>query len=181
MKIPNLTQDPTGRTFLLQTALRSLGFPIATDNWFGPKTERALSAFQHSLTGEDAIWFSVKASSFADPADVRSFSRCKASGKTDMQCFAVGDNGIGKWGHNTAQETTPMAAVPRDIWTAAGKTGGAKLQVRRGNLVVDGILGDTMPSLANIRNGAGIDLNPAFAKALSLQPPFFTAVEWRWV
>ena len=37
----------------------------------------------------------VKASSFADPADVVAFKKCLKSGKTAKQCLAVGDNGIG--------------------------------------------------------------------------------------
>lgn len=127
-------------------------------------------------------WHKVKASSFADPADVAAFHLCRATGKSDMECFKVGDNGLGAWGHNTAQEENPMAALPREVWQQAGKRGGAKLQVRYKGKTVEGILGDTMPSLKNIKNGAGIDLNPAFAKALGLKPPFMVeGVEWRWV
>ncbi|CAB4146292.1 hypothetical protein UFOVP1319_3 [uncultured Caudovirales phage] len=122
----------------------------------------------------------VLATSFADPADVAAFKRCKAKGKSDMACFKVGDNGIGKWGHNTAQEHTPMCALPRDVWKKAGKKGGDKVRVWRDNRSVVGILGDTMPLTANIKNGAGIDLNPAFAKALGFKPPFLTPVNWEW-
>ena len=46
---------------------------------------------------------------------------------------------------------------------------------------VVGELGDTMPHKANIKNGAGIDLNPAFAKALGQKPPFMLqGVQWEW-
>lgn len=107
--------------------------------------------------------------------------RCKASGKSDRACFAVGDNGIGKWGHVTAQDKEPMCALPREVWQAAKKTGGARVQVRYRGVTVDGILGDTMPALPNIKNGAGIDLNPAFARQLGLKTPFLVGgVEWRW-
>lgn len=182
MKIPNLSQDPSGQTYLIQMGLRAVGYDIAADNWMGPKTEAALKLFQQSLEGEGGgIWSKVRASSFADPRDVANFNRCKASGKTDNQCFSEGDNGIGKWKHITAQTTHPMAALPREIWRDAGKTGGAKLQVKRNGIIVEGILGDTMPALSNIKNGAGIDLNPAFAKQLGLTPPFLADVEWRWI
>lgn len=126
-------------------------------------------------------WQTVKASSFADPRDVVAFKKCKATGKSDVACFAVGDNGIGAWGHNTAQDTAPMCALPREVWGLAGKKGGARVQVRYRGVIVEGILGDTMPALANIRNGAGIDLNPAFAERLGLKSPFLVqGVEWRW-
>lgn len=124
----------------------------------------------------------VKASSFADPADVRAFAVCKAKGNSDLYCFAKGDNGIGKWGHLCAQEEEPMAALPREVWRLAGKTGGAKLAVTYKGVRVEGILGDTMPSLSNIKNGCGIDLNPAFAKALGTKPPFMLKnVTWEWI
>jgi len=39
----------------------------------------------------------------------------------------------------------------------------------------------TRPHRANIKNGAGIDLNPGFAKAFGLTPPFKIAgVQWDW-
>lgn len=184
MKIPNLTQDPTGRTWLLQMALRAVGYDIEADNWRGPRTERALTDFMRGLESEGAgssDWQVVRASSFADIHDVAAFRRCKARGGSDMQCFAEGDNGIGAWGHDTGQTHTPMVALPREIWQRAGKTGGAKVQVRFRGRVVDAILGDTMPSLANIRNGAGIDLNPAAAAGIKLTPPFLAdGVSWRW-
>jgi len=35
---------------------------------------------------------------------------------------------------------------------------------------------------ANIKNGAGIDLNPGFAKAFNVTPPFMLKnVQWEWV
>lgn len=184
MKIPNLERDATGKTFLIQLALRTLGFPVEADNWNGPKTERALAQFTSALESEAPAgageWHKVKASSFADPGDVVAFERCKRTGKSDMQCFAVGDNGIGAWGHKTAQTVEPMAALPREIWKLAGRKGGDALEVRIAGKVVRGILGDTMPSLANIKNGAGIDLNPAFQAAFGFEAPFMVEAEWRW-
>jgi hypothetical protein len=38
-----------------------------------------------------------------------------------------------------------------------------------------------MPHRAHITNGAGIDLNPGFAKAFGVKPPFMLhGVEWDW-
>lgn len=179
MKIPNLDQDPTGRTWLLQTALTVLGFDLVIDNWPGPKTTRALELYAQQIERDE--WHEVKASSFADIADVRRFKTCKATGKTDLQCFAVGDNGIGKWGANTAQESTPMVALPPDDWQPVSKRGGAAVEVEYNGRRVHMVLGDSMPWKRNIKNGAGIDLNPAAAKMLGLTPPFMVAgVKWRW-
>jgi hypothetical protein len=127
----------------------------------------------------------VIASSFADPKDVAAFKRCKAEGKTDQQCFAVGDNGIGCWGANTAQLHTPMCALPPDDMELRfndwKKAKSAKVRVRANGHEVICILADRMPWKKNIKNGAGIDLNPAAAKVLGLQPPFKVAAEWEWV
>ena len=42
-------------------------------------------------------------------------------------------------------------------------------------------LRDTMPARRNIKNGAGIDLNPAAVRALGLEPPIKTRAEWWWI
>lgn len=178
INIPNPERDPSGQTFLLQKALNVFGYGLLEDNWRGKRTEAALEDFARRISGVRR----VRASSFADPEDVRRFRSCKATGKTDMECFRVGDNGVGRWGHFTAQENVPMAALPREDWQEAGKTGGARLRVSYNGTTVEGILGDTMPARANIRNGASLDLNPAFAKALGLTPPFLVeGVTWEWV
>lgn len=122
----------------------------------------------------------VLASSFADLADVRSFKRCKANGGSDQHCFQTGDNGIGAWGANTAQEETPMVALPREVWRKAGKTGGAKVLITHKGDECHAVLGDTMPSLANIKNGADMDTNPAVAKAFGLHPPYMVPMTWEW-
>jgi hypothetical protein len=44
----------------------------------------------------------VTASSFADPNDVAAYRRAIAQGKTPAEALKVGDNGIGKWGDQTA-------------------------------------------------------------------------------
>src|SRR5262245_55456624 len=116
----------------------------------------------------------VVASSFADLADLAAFKKAKEQGMSDQEAFKVGDNGIGAWGDFTAQDETPMCALPPDDWL--GKWGSAK--AARGKKVivtfkgqsVIGELRDTMPHKANITNGAGIDLNPGFAKAFGVKP-----------
>lgn len=123
----------------------------------------------------------VKATTFADPADVRRWIYCKKQGGTDRECYRVGDNGIGKWGHFTAQSKTPMVALPVEVWSRAGKVGGAPVHLLYRGRHVQAILGDTMPHLRNITNGAGIDLNPAAALALGI-PVGGSAegVQWEW-
>jgi hypothetical protein len=127
----------------------------------------------------------VTASSFADPADVAVYKKCLASGKTEKQCLAVGDNGIGLWGDDTTV-VDPICALPPDDWLTKWKKGsvarGKKIELTFGDKRVICELRDTMPAKVNITNGAGIDLNPGAAKALGLTPPFLQPnVGWRWV
>lgn len=121
----------------------------------------------------------VKASSFADPADVRRFRACKATGKTDMQCFAVGDNGVGKWGDDTTVNR-PMVALPPEDWQHLKNPRGARVEVVANGRTVICELRDTMPRRANIKNGAGIDLNEAACRAIGLKPPIMTKATWKW-
>jgi hypothetical protein len=123
----------------------------------------------------------VLASSFADPADVAAFHRCKKTGKSDQECFKVGDNGIGCWGDPTTG-TRPMCALPREDWALLGpKARGAKVRVSANGRVIICELRDTMPSRKNITNKCGIDLNPAACQALQLIPPMVTRATWSYV
>lgn len=123
------------------------------------------------------------ASSFANLADLVAFQKAKKQGLSDKQAFAKGDNGIGCWGDLTAQDHTPMCAIPpEDMVTFFGSQAKAKhkpvivrLDVNR---VVRCIIADVMPKKKNITNGCGIDLNPAALKALGLKAPIKTEVEW---
>lgn len=126
----------------------------------------------------------VVASSFADPKDIEAFRRCKANGGTDMECFKVGDNGIGVWGRDTTGPTPMCALPPDDMEIRFGewrKAKNAKVRVRANGHEVVCILADRMPWKKNIKNEAGIDLNPAAAKSLRLSPPFKVQAEWEWV
>jgi hypothetical protein len=127
----------------------------------------------------------VTASTFADPADVRAYKKAIAEGKTEAQALKVGDNGIGKWGDFTATEDHAMCALPPEDWQAKWGKGsaarGKKVSVTYKGKTVVGELRDTLPKKANIKNGAGIDLNPGFAKAFGLKPPFLLpGFDWEW-
>lgn len=128
----------------------------------------------------DTSWHEGLASSFADPADIRAFERCKAQGKSDAECFNFGDNGIGKWGMNTTLPH-PMVALPPEDWEPVMPNHiGKALLVEANGTLIRATLQDTMKHKAHIKNGAIIDLNPAAAAALGLTPPFLVTVRWRW-
>lgn len=129
------------------------------------------------------------ASSFADPADVRRFKACKTTGRSDRECFKVGDNGLGCWGDLTAQTHTPMCALPPQAmeakWGSVAKARHQRVRVglgssiRSAKRIVMCILADRMPRKPKA-SGAGIDLNPAASAALGLSPPHLAPVEWEW-
>ena len=135
-----------------------------------------LDVFMIPLT--QPLTHSVMASSFADPADVRAFRRCKSAGGTDRECFRVGDNGIGAWGDDTTG-SVPMCALPPEDWAAfPAPRGGTRIRVTGNGRMVVCELRDTMPHRRFIKNGAGIDLNPAACLALGLTPPVMYPVVW---
>lgn len=170
---------------------------VAEDGVFGNLTAqawthlRALPA-ESPWPGEapqpEGGWHYVSASSFADPKDITAFHTCKLSGKSDVACFAVGDNGIGKWGDDCTADRS-MCALPPEYWAQFGAAARGKLvEVQPLNQVGTFLdpsfnttceLRDTMPHLANITNGAGIDLNPAAVAAIGKRPPLMTRVRWR--
>jgi len=127
----------------------------------------------------------VIASSFADPADVAAYRHAIAQGKTRAEALKLGDDAIGKWGDDTSSPNKPMCALPPEDWQAKWGNG----QRARGKLItviwkgktVQCELRDTMPHRKNIKNGAGIDLNPGVAKLFGLKPPFMIKnVRWEW-
>jgi hypothetical protein len=128
----------------------------------------------------------VIASSFADPADIAAYRRAIAEGKSREQALRLGDDGIGCWGDDTTSDEKPMCALPPEDWKAKWGRGdaarGRQVAVTyKGNTVI-GELRDTMPAKAHITNGAGLDLNPGFAKAFGVKPPFMLHnIEWEWV
>lgn len=161
----------------LQIVLRDAGLYLGDiDGILGPKSDAAYAALK-SLGGVRA----VLASSFADPADIRAFRACKAKGGTDQECFKVGDNGVGKWGDYTGEGSGPSCALPPEDWEPFGFAARGRLvRVKANGREAVVALKDTMPRLANIKNGAGIDLNPDAAAALGLKPPFIVPATWEW-
>ena len=117
------------------------------------------------------------ATSFADPEDVRRFEECKAQGKSDQECFKVGDNGIGCWGDDTttgsccALSPEAMKAKWGSVKTARHK----RVIVSYGTRQVTCTLKDRLP-----HRSTRIDLNPGACKALGLKPPVKVKVVWEW-
>jgi hypothetical protein len=156
-----------------QKKLIQKGLGLKADGIWGPKSQTALNA----ATSAGAE-FACKASSFADPADLVAFKKCKATGKTDIQCFAVGDNGIGQFGKITAQEVTPMVAVHKSImrarWGSVAASAHRPVKVTVNGKTIDATVEDRISAPGRI------DLNPACAKQLGLKPPFVVPCTWRW-
>jgi hypothetical protein len=148
---------------------------VGTDGHWGPVSQGALNKKLGGGAG-----FTATASSFADPADVVAFNRCKAQGKSDQQCFKVGDNGIGQFGKITAQNHTPMVALHASDMIA--RWGSVLAAAHRAVTVT--VNGKTVQATVEDRLGVAgrIDLNPATAKALGLTPPFLVKnCVWNWV
>lgn len=146
---------------------------VVADGDWGPVSQAALN-----VAAGDSSEFICEASSFADWADVKAFQRCKATGKSDLACFAVGDNGIGQFGRITAQDHIPMVAVHKsDMIARWGSVNGAAhrpvVVVANGHLI-HATVEDRVSAKGRI------DLNPACAKLLGLKPPFLVPARWRW-
>lgn len=154
------------------------------DGDIGPRSRARFE--QLAATDGAAAWPPVadlhigKASSFADAADIRRFERCKTNGGTDQECFAVGDNGVGKWGDSCAAGSGPRCALPPEDWAQWGDAArGKEIVVTANGKSVVCELRDTMPHRRHITNGAIIDLNEDAGAALGLRPPFLVAATWR--
>lgn len=151
---------------------------VTADGIWGPESQGALNDEFGSEGGGNGP-FDAEASSFADPADLVAFQKCKATGKTDKECFKVGDNGIGKFGKLTAQQDIPMVAIhPSDAtakWGSMNAAAHRMVRVTVGSRSVDAAVEDQLGVAGRI------DLNPAAAKALNLDPPFLTACTWQWL
>lgn len=149
---------------------------VDPDGIWGPQSKLALDGL---------VQDQVKASSFADPADVRAFRKCKERGNNDQKCFEVGDNGIGCWDDDVSEGSGPSCALPPETMIEKwGSIDGAKhklVEVEYESLSVTCSVKDRMPHLANITNGARIDLNPDTCRALGLEPPVMVSVSWRWL
>lgn len=146
------------------------------DGRWGIESQEAFNAIK-----ADGTWHNTTFTSFADPADVIAFNKCKReTGKSDVFCFGRGDNGIGQFGKITAQEHTPMVAIHNDemvrMW---GSQAGAahrpvELKLPGTDLIVEATCEDRISE----RNK--VDLNPASFKRLGLNAPFTERGQWRW-
>jgi hypothetical protein len=148
---------------------------VDVDGYFAAESQRALTEMLRGVH-----W--ALASSFADPADIAAFRRCKAEGKSDEECFEVGDNGIGCWGDDVTQ-LVACALPPEDMierWLSVEAAKHKPVLVHNGIMTARCILADRMPHRAQITNGAGIDLSPLACAELGLTPPVLAQVIWEW-
>lgn len=156
---------------------------VTADGQWGPKSQAAFDAILRHATG--ATEHSVIASEFADAADIEAFRRCKAQGKSDQDCFKVGDNGIGVWGQSTAPGSGACCALPpedmEERWGSVANAKGRLVSVIYKGATVVCALKDRMPHRANIKNNAGIDLNEDARKALGMPKGGMVRVIWKWV
>jgi hypothetical protein len=160
---------------------------VTQDGIWGPKSQAAFDAIIDA-SRKPADWTNAThkglASSFADPADVRAFKRCKEQGKSDYECFKVGDNAIGAWGDDCSEGSGPSCALPPDdMIEKFGSVAAAKhapVKVSANNQTVTCVLKDRMPWKKSITNKAIIDLNPDAVAALGLKPPIMEPASWEW-
>ena len=160
---------------------------VTQDGIWGPKSQAAFDAIIEA-SRKPADWQNAThkglASSFADPADVRAFKRCKDNGGSDQDCFKVGDNGIGAWGDDCSEGSGPSCALPPDDmiekWGSVNSARRQKVKVTANNQTVICVLKDRMPWKKNITNKAIIDLNPDAVASLGLKPPIMEPASWEW-
>jgi len=164
--------------FHTRTAFRALDFLSAISSHPDDKND-------HSDHAGSPEWHLGKASSFADPADVAAFDRCKGRGGTDQECFKVGDNGIGCWGDLCTQGRGPSCALPPDDmidrWGSVNAAKHKLVEVAANGVKVTCVLRDRMPYKKNITNGAVIDLSPDAVTSLGMTPPVMISASWRWL
>jgi len=113
----------------------------------------------------------MKATSFADEADLRAFNRAIHEGKSTREGLEVGDNGMGAWGKSTVKGTGACVALSPHV---AGFRRGGLVRVFYGEKHVDCDVRDIAPE--NV-----IDLNPDACAELGLKPPVATFVDWVWL
>lgn len=155
---------------------------VPDGNW-GSRSSASLRCAQFNVSLNRVN--SCKASSFADPADVAAFKRCKAEGFSDQRCFGVGDNGIGAWNNDTSEGSGPQVALPPEFLIA--KYGALSQAVHKAIQVtnpangnkVTAYVGDLMPHIGTEPSGAGIDCNPDVVAALGQTPPMLIPVTWQ--
>lgn len=151
---------------------------VSADGQWGKQSQGALDGLIHGSPDKHV----GKASSFADPADIRAFDHCKAQGKSDQECFKTGDNGIGCWGDNTREGSGACCAIQgQHMIEKWGSRDAAKhkdvvltINDQTHTIPVKDRLTDNSP------NGAVIDLNPDACALYGLTPPLMVECEWKW-
>jgi hypothetical protein len=158
---------------------------VEPDGIWGPKSQVALDAVLHADHGviePPNAWHHGKASSFADPKDIAAFEHCKREGKSDQECFKVGDNGVGCWGDDTKEGSGPCCAVPgrrmTDRWGSRDAAKHKMIEVTIGDKSLVLPVKDRQSD--DLSSGAIIDLNPDAGAYFGLKPPFLVSCAWRW-
>lgn len=118
------------------------------------------------------------ASSFADPADIRAFRRCKDKGGSDQDCFKVGDNGIGFWGDDVSAGSGPACALPPEVIDQLGLSHNSPVTITYSDKTTVTLLKDHMPHIRHLANAARIDINPDACAELGLIPPVMARVTY---
>ncbi len=160
---------------------------VTPDGVWGPKSQAALDTLIHAYTGNGRK--AAVASSFADPADIEAFAKCKREhgywskgvwheGSSDNHCFEVGDNGVGAWQDATVEGSGPCVAITlkeiTDKW--GSKDAGHNKLVRifyKGKVV-------QFPVKDLLGTPGRVDLNPDACDVLGLKPPVSANIEWEW-
>jgi len=113
----------------------------------------------------------MKATSFADEADLRAYNRAINDGFTPQEALRKGDNGLGAWNKSTVAGTGPCCALAP---TVEGFRRHAIVRVTFGDKFVDCDVRDIAPE-------GVIDLNPDAVAALGLRAPLSVMVDWFWL
>ena len=123
----------------------------------------------------------AKMTSFATYKDLVGYIKCLLNGGSENYCYSKGDNGVGSTGKITAQEHTPMVALPKAEvvakWGSVKAAAGKRVRVQLPSCpAFEAEYADTAP--------AGVcDLNPASLKAAGLSPETELNVTgtWEWI
>lgn len=177
---------------MIDAAIKQIQTILGTepDGMWGPKTQAALDLLIHGPK-VFPMEHHVKATSFADPADVIAFNKWYkvyreylSHEEATKKAFEKGDNAIGYWEDSTAEGTGSSCALPPDDmierWTSITAAKHKEVVVYANGHQVTCVLKDRMPWRKNITNGAGIDLNPDAITALDLTPPVMENAVWVW-
>lgn len=122
----------------------------------------------------------AKMTSFATYKDLVGFIKCLQKGNSTNFCYNRGDNGVGASMKVTAQQHTPMVALPtsemKAKWGSTKNAWGKKVKIKLNGKTAIAEVADIGP--------AGVcDLNPAALIALGLphDSELSQTGEWNWI